>query len=66
VGEAVNEKTITEVILDVLEHGDEDDQPWAFYENPDPRSYWNKENAEWERKRFIDTVIRKYNEEAWK
>ena len=62
----MNEKIITEVILDVLEHGDEDDQQWAFYENPDPLSTWNRENVDWERKRFIDTVIRKYNEEAQK
>lgn len=62
----MNDKIITSVILEVLEHGDEDDQPWMFYENPDPLSTWNQDNALWERQRFIDIAIKRYYEEVRK
>lgn len=57
------------VIAQVLEEGDEDQQPWAFYEHDHGGTRfpsWSAENAVRERQRFIDTVTKRYYEEVRK
>jgi hypothetical protein len=65
----MNDQIMSAVIAQVLEEGDEDQQPWAFYEHdhggarfPD----WTAENAGRERRRFIDTVTKRYYDEVRK
>lgn len=49
--------TIRQALFDVIDHGDQDDQPWMFYENEDPRSYFDQDAANVDRSNFVDAVI---------
>lgn len=65
----MNDKIMSAVISQVLEEGDQDQQPWAFYEHDHGGARfpnWTTENAMWERQRFIDTVCKRYYEEVCK
>jgi hypothetical protein len=46
-------------ISTVLEHGDEDNQPWALYEDD---YLWTPQLADIERSNFIEAVIAKVEE----
>lgn len=52
-------------ISSVLEHGDQDNQPWAFYEHDHGglKGFpWTREQANVERSNFIEAVIAKLEE----
>lgn len=54
--------TIRAALFDVLDHGDQDGQRWAFYENPHEgfaagTFAWTEDNANTERSNFVGAVI---------
>lgn len=49
--------TVRQAIFDIIDRGDQDEQPWMFYENEDPRSYFNQEAADADRHNFVSHVI---------
>lgn len=54
--------TIRAALADVLDTGDEDGQPWDhFYEiqRTNPALSWTQDNANGERVRFMDAVVRR-------
>ena len=53
-------------ILETLEEGDQDQQPWAFYEHDHGglRGYqWTKEQAQSERVNFVNAIAKRIKEE---
>lgn len=60
-----NEERLRLAILEVLEHGDQDEQPWAFYahDHGGLKGYdWTDENAMTERINFAHAVVVKVRE----
>jgi hypothetical protein len=52
-------------ISEVLEHGDQDNQPWAFYEHDHgglKGFAWTRQEAETERSNFIEAIINRLND----
>jgi hypothetical protein len=58
----MNHDLLRQVLLEVLEHSDQDDQPWSFYENQHPMSNWSRDDAVWERNGFVDAVVERLKE----
>lgn len=61
-----NDEKLRFAILETLEQGDQDQQPWAFYEHDHGglRGYqWTREQAMSERINFINTITKKLKEE---
>ena len=61
----IDEQQIYLTILEVLESGDQDEQPWAFYEHDHgglKGFSWTREQAMSERDNFAQAVVRKVQE----
>jgi hypothetical protein len=50
---------IAAAIWDVIDHGDQDSQPWIFYPHDSSFRDWTEEEAKSERSNFVKAVVTK-------